>query len=499
MTTVPGKVTVQKLATGVPGLDTVLGGGLPEYSFNIIGGSPGTGKTTLAHQIMFANASPERPALYFTVLGEPALKMLRYQQQFQFFDPALMAASIRFVNLSDAVVEGDLAGVLTAIVKEVEATSPSIVVVDSFRTVLRKVNSQTDTMELQSFVQRLALCLSGWQATTFLVGEYVEADMRDNPVFTVADGLIWLSQNVERNSVTRRMQIMKLRGQASVLGLHTFRITDAGLQVFPRTFGLIGKQLVVPSGRRLGMGVPELDKMLGGGIPEGDSVLVTGSSGTGKTALAMQFMNEGLRCGEPGIIAIFEERPQEYARRAKDFGLDLDTPQGNGKLEVLYLRPLDLSVDETLHEILDGVNRIGAKRVVIDSLAGFEMALAPTFREDFRESLYRMIGALTGIGVTVFSTAELPESFTDLPFSPHAISFLTDDLIRLRFVEIDSQLRKVMTIVKMRGGDHSKDVREYTITGSGMVIGSTLPQYRGLLTGVPVPSGSASTSEEENK
>ena len=491
------KVRIGRLPTGVQGLDAVLGGGLPDFSFNLIAGAPGSGKTTLAHQIMFANATVEKPALYFTVLGEPALKMLRYQQQFQFFDSAKLSGAIRFVNLSETVLEKDLGAVLEEIVKEVEAVSPGVVVVDSFRTVVRKVQGAASAeLELQGFVQRLALYLTSWQATTFLVGEYVEGEVRDNPIFTVADGLLWLSQSLERNSIVRKMQIMKLRGQESVPGLHTFRITEEGLQVFPRTFGLTGKKTPLPSARRLSTGVETLDEMLGGGIPEGDSVLIAGPSGTGKSVLATQFIAEGVRQGEPGIVAVFEERPREYAGRASMFGLDLDTPQGDGLLEIIYLRPLDLSVDETLHEILKAVERIGAKRVVIDSLAGFEMALAPSFRQDFRESLYRMIGALTGVGVTVLSTIELSESFTDLLFSPHAISFLTDDILRFRYVEIEGQLRKVLVIVKMRGGDHSKEIREYTITPEGIAIGACLSGYWGLVTGIPRRHGQAPVASE---
>ena len=481
-----GKVTIGKMATGVPGLDAVMGDGLPDFSFNIIAGAPGGGKTTLAHQIVFANASLDRPALYFTVLGEPALKMLRYQQQFQFFDPNQLSGAIRFINLSEVVLKHDLSAVLNAIVKEVEATNPGIVVVDSFRTVVRKAQASGSAEgDLQDFVQRLALHLTSWQVTSFLVGEYVEGEIRDNPVFTVADGLFWLSQSVERNSIVRKMQIIKLRGQASVPGLHTFRITDSGLQVFPRTFGLIGKNLKPQSTLRLSTGIDVLDEMFDGGIPEGDSILVAGPSGTGKSVLATQFLAEGLRRGEPGIAAVFEERPQGYVERAASFGLDLTTPQREGLLTILYLRPLDLSVDETLYAVLEAVEKIGAKRVVIDSLAGFELALAPAFRHDFRESLYRMIGALTGIGVTVLSTVELPESFTDLVFSPHAISFLTDDIIRLRYVEIEGRLRKILCIVKMRGGNHSKEIREYEITSEGLVIGAWRRDYRGLVTGVP--------------
>jgi circadian clock protein KaiC len=483
-----GRVTIRKLPTGVPGLDEILGGGLPEYSFNIIAGAPGCGKTTLAHQVVFANATAERPALYFTVLGEPAIKMLRYQQQFRFFDQAKLNAAVRFVNLSEVVLEKDLDEVLGAIVREVEAAGPAVVVVDSFRTVVRKARAGTAELELQGFVQRLALHLTSWQATTFLIGEYAEVEVRDHPVFTVADGLIWLYQQVERNSIVRKLQVMKLRGQASVPGLHTFRINADGVQAFPRTFGLSGRRDRVRGRRRLPSGVAGLDAMLGGGIPEGDSLLVAGPSGTGKSVFATQFIAEGLRRGEPGIVAIFEERPEEYAGRAADLGMDFETPQHDGKLSVVYLRPLDLSVDETLREILDAVERTGAKRVVIDSLAGFEMALAPAFRADFRESLYRMIGALTRTGVTIVSTVEVAETFTELALSPYSISFLSDDVIRLRYVEIGGQLRKVLMVVKMRAGDHSKDICEYEVTSDGLRVGGRLTGYHGLITGVPRPT-----------
>src|SRR5665213_3425071 len=260
------RVKIKQLPTGVQGLDEILGGGLPEYSFNIIAGAPGCGKTTLAHQILFANASPEHPALYFTVLGEPAIKMLRYQQQYTFFDQSKLDGSIRFVNLSQFVLDKDLGAVLDEIIKEVEASNAKIVVVDSFRTVVRKALNNASEIELQGFVQRLALHLTSWQATTFLIGEYVEGELRDNPVFTVADGLFWLYQSVARNSIVRRLQVMKLRGQESVPGLHTFRITDAGLQTFPRTFGLIGESGHVKGRRRLSTGVAKLDRLLGGGI-----------------------------------------------------------------------------------------------------------------------------------------------------------------------------------------------------------------------------------------
>src|ERR1700677_4801308 len=320
----PAKVTIRKIPTVVRGLQDTLGVGIPEFSFNIIAGTPGSGKTTLAHQIAFANGTPKRPALYFTVLGEPALKMLRHQQQFSFFDPSKVGKAVRFINLSDLLQQGNINEVLEEIIKQVTAAHPSVVIVDSFRTVERNVAGGAHNLEMQSFTHRLAQFLTSWEATTFLVGEYVETEMRDNPLFTVADGLFWLWQVTERNSVVRKLQIMKLRGQASVPGLHTIRIAAGGLQAFSRSLGLTGNKSKPGLRRKLSIGIPELDKMMGGGIIEGDSLLVAGPSGTGKSALATQFIAAGLREGEPGVMAIFEERPEGYTRRAATFGLKLN-------------------------------------------------------------------------------------------------------------------------------------------------------------------------------
>jgi len=493
----PG-VTIHKLPTGASGLDEILGGGISEFSFNIIAGAPGSGKTTLAQQIAFANATPKKPAIYFTVLGEPALKMLRYQQQFSFFDESKLGKTIRFINLSDLALAADMNAVLTEIIDQVTAANAGIVVVDSFRTLARKAGGDLGDIEVQSFIHRLAQFLTSWEATTFLVGEYDEEEIRDNPLFTMVDGIFWLSQVTERNSVVRKLQIMKVRGQASVPGLHTIRISESGLQAYSRTLGLNSDKPKPTRRRRLSLGVPDLDRMLGGGICEGDSLLVAGPSGTGKSALATQFIAEGLRQGEPGIMAIFEERPEGYLLRAETFGLDLKAAIEKGTLELLYLRPLDLSVDETMQAILEAIVRVGAKRLVIDSLVGFEMALAPGFRADFRESLYRMIGALTGAGITILSTVEVEDNFTSFQFSHYAISFLTDDIIRLRYVEIDGQLRKTIVVVKMRGGNHSKDIREYVITGKGVVvIHPRRTDYDDLSTGIPHRTGPRKAQETE--
>ena len=475
---------LRSFPSGVTGLDAVLGGGLPEYSFNLIAGGPGSGKTILAHQMMFANATVERPALYFTVLGEPTLKMLRYQQQFSFFDSALVGSAIQFVNLSAEVMEQNLEEVLQRIVGETERVKPGIVVVDSFRTIRGQgAAERAGTFELDQFVQRLALNLTSWEVTSFLLGEYGEEEQR-NPVFTVADGILWLTQATDRNSVVRKLQVVKTRGRAPMPGLHTFRITDNGLQIFPRIPEQTRKR-ALQKRERLSTGVPGMDDMIGGGIIAGDAVMLTGPAGSGKSTVATQFMVAGLGSGERGVIAVFEEYPEEYLARANARNPDLGKMLDTGNLELIYLRPLDLSVDEALAAILEAVERLKAKRVVIDSLSGFEVALAPTFREDFRESLYRLVGTLTATGVTVFMTAEVSEAFSEARFTSENVSFITDEIIVQRYVEIKGELRRVMAVIKMRGSDHTHEFRSYEVTAKGVVVGDSLTEYDGIITGVP--------------
>ena len=476
---ISSRATINRLATGVPGLDEVLGGGLPEFSFNLIAGPPGCGKTTLAHQMMFALASPERPALFCTVLGEPPLKMLRYQQQFDFFDLDKLNRSIRFINLSNDTTS-DLGKVLERIVAEVEAHNAGLVFVDSFRSlVLASHSEQKSSVGLQQFTQNLGVLMTSWQATTFLIGEYSNEHDPD-PVLTVADGLIWLRQSIQGNSVVRKMEIMKMRGQATLPGLHTFRISNAGIKVFaPSQFvspdtGTAPRELT-----RLSMGIPGLDEMMGGGLPRGYSLLVAGPSGSGKSITASAFLTEGARAGETSVIAAFEQRPNKSRGRAIAELIE------SGRIGVINTRVSELSVDEIATLLIAEIQRLKATRVVIDSLSGFELALAPTFRDDFRESLSRMAAALASTGVTVLMTSELEDRYADLRFSPYGTAFLTDAIIVQRYIEVDSRLQRVLAVVKVRASMHSNELRLFHINDDGIQIGNMISDHEGLLGGRP--------------
>jgi len=470
---------IRLLPTGVPGLDEIFGGGVPEFSFNLIAGLPGCGKTILSHQMMFAMASDAHPALYLTVLGELPLKMLRYQQRFEFFEPGRIGHDIHFVNLSDESAGGDLDRVLDVVAAQMQAHNPALVFLDSIRAaLLPALMPRTDSG--QRFMQRLSMLMVSCQATTFLLGEYAEGET--NPASAIADGMIWLRQTVQRNSMVRKIEVMKMRGQAILPGLHTFRISSSGIKIFspaPISGGAGTLTPIAPDRSRLLMGVPRLDAMMGGGLPHGYSLLVAGPSGAGKTILGRSFLVEGARRGETGVIAVFEQNPFGSRNRVVADLVD------SGRIGLIDSRSPDLSIDEIVMQILDEVARLGATRVVIDSLSAFELTIAPTFRPDFRESLARMVSALARTGVTVLMTTELEDRYTDLRFSPYGTAFLTDAIIVMRYIELDSRLQRLIAVVKVRASAHSDEFRLYTIGPDGIEIGEMLPNQVGLLGGRP--------------
>jgi len=477
------KVTLGKLATGVPGLDILLGGGLNEFSFNLITGAPGCGKTTLAHQIMFALANPDRRALFFTVLGEPPLKMLRYQQQYSFFDMDKVGSSIRYVNLATDLRAGDFNGVLERITQEVEAFAPSLVFVDSFRSVIQTGKPGIEGMsDLQYFVQELGTRMTSWMATTFLIGEYQTNEIEANPIMTVADGMLSLAQNHDSNAVVRKLRVVKMRGQAHMSGSHTFRITDHGLRIYPRLLPPLAADrrpgvAVDRDPRRIPTGVPGLDELLHGGLPQGHSLLAIGPTGCGKTILGTRFLRAGVEQGEKGVMMCFEKgtarlRNAELARMVQD-----------GDVAMVETRHIDMTAEEFEDDLLVAIERIGARRVVIDSLSEFSLYLAPECRRDLREGVFRILTGLAKKGVSTLVTVGLDDRSVDMNFARADVAYLTDAIVAMRYAEVDGLVKRYMSIVKVRGTSHSHDLREYAITDEGIEVDPLPAQVNGVLFG----------------
>lgn len=483
------KVSLGKLSTGVQGLDVLLGGGLSEFSFNLIAGAPGSGKTTLAHQIMFALASNERRALFFTVLGEPPLKMLRYQQQYAFFDMDMVGTCVRYVNLAEDLRNGDFSGVMARIMKEVENFSPSLVFVDSFRSVAQTARSGNEGVaDLQYFIQELGTRMTSWQATTFLIGEYLHSDAEANPIMTVADGMISLAQIHEEDSVVRKIRVVKMRGQAHLAGSHTFRITDDGLRVYPRVLPPLAADrhpgsAIDEDAQRIPTGTRDLDEMLLGGLPQGHSLLVAGPSGAGKTILGTCFLQQGVRLGEKGVSMSFEKGTSRLRNSA------LARMVQAGDVTIIESRMIDLTIDELLDELFEVIKRTGARRVVIDSLSELALYLAPEGRTQLRAVVFRMLTALAKRNVSVLVTMGVDDDFTRLRLSQAEVAYLTDAIVLMRFGESAGQLRKFISVVKVRGSGHSHDLREYVIGDDGIEIQPVCTEYEGVLHGLPITRG----------
>ncbi len=477
------KVSLGKLATGVPGLDVLLGGGLNEFSFNLITGAPGCGKTTLAHQIMFALANPQRRALFFTVLGEPPLKMLRYQQQYSFFDSDKVNTSIRYVNLVTDLRAGDFSGVLERITQEVEAFAPSLVFVDSFRSVIQTGKGGIEgESDLQFFVQELGTRMTSWMATTFLIGEYQSQEAEANPITTVADGMIAMSQLHDHNAVVRKIRVVKMRGQAHMAGSHTFRITGDGLRIYPRLLPPLAadREPGVPvdtEPRRIPTGIRGLDEMLHGGLPQGHSLLAIGPTGCGKTILGSKFLRAGVERGEKGVIMCFEKGV------ARLRNAELAAMVQSGQVTVVENRQLDMTAEEFEDDLMSAIDRSGARRVVIDSLSEFSLYLAPECRRDLREGVFRILSSLAKRGVSALVTVGLDDHSVDMNHARADLAYLTDAIVAMRYAEEDGHVKRFMSIVKVRGSDHSHDVREYRITDAGIEIDTLPAQTNGVLYG----------------
>lgn len=407
--------------------------------------------------------------------------MLRYQQQFDFFDEKKINESIYFINLADATLSGDLNKILDQMIEYVAKYNPGFVFVDSFRAPSSVENlKESNAISIQDFMQQLAILMTNWQATTFLIGEYLD-DTEPNPAFTTADGIFWLRQSVQRNSVVRKLEITKMRGQPTAPGLHSFRINLAGIKVFtqPSLSTQCQNENTWPVNERQSMGVAELDEMMNGGLPRGYSLLVAGPSGSGKSLLAASFLTAGAAVGETGVIAAFEQRANSSRGAVIVDLIERDL------IGVVNTRASVLSVDEISMLVIEEIQRLGASRVVIDSLSGFELTLAPTFREDFRESIALMMSAFASTGATVLITSEMEDRYDDLRFSPYGTAFLTDAIIVQRYIEVESSLQRVIAVVKMRASNHSSALRLFYIDDDGLHIGEKLVDHEGLLSGRP--------------
>jgi circadian clock protein KaiC len=453
----------ERLKTGDEGLDTILGGGLPVNGINLIVGLPGAGKTILCQQLMFAGATPERPALYFSTISEPYEKILRYAQTLSFFDRDAIGRSVYYEDLGQPVTgEGGLAAVTERIAALIKERRPGIMAIDSFKALGAFAD---DARDFRRFLHELAALLTAFPATNLWIGEYSESETREAPEFAVADGIVSLGTERVNERTLRLIQVAKLRGSDFRSGRHAYRLSDEGITVFPRLADPVRDEDYRLEGGRISSGIEPLDTMLAEGYAPGSSTLVAGPSGAGKTLMGLHFIFSGVADGEPGVIASLQENPVQLERIARGFGWSLAADL----VSVLYRSPNDVYIDEWVYDLLACIERSGAKRVLIDSLSDLQYATPDPIR--FREFIYSLTQRLSRAGISPVLTSEVPDLFHTGRLAEYGISHLADNVILLQYLRADTRLLRTVTVLKSRASAHDPEVREFDITPAGIVLG----------------------------
>jgi circadian clock protein KaiC len=479
---------LDRLTTGSAAFDRILGGGLPVRSVNVVAGAPGTGKTLFSLQMLFALARQGKKGLYFTTLSEPSLKLIQYMQQFSFFDESAIERGIVFADLGSVIRREGAEGTLSAIAGRVEREEPALVVIDSFKAIRDILG---DAAALRTFVYDLAVHTAGWGAASLLVGEYTDAEIAGLAEFAIADGIIRLTNSRQELTAVREVEVLKLRGADYVTGTHFYEIEADGLGFFPRVRSpdSIGSGTASPpvsTPERASTGVAGLDAMLGGGLPRTNTTIIQGGTGTGKTLLGLQFLLEGARRGEPGILFTLEETPDQLRGFAESLGWDLRGAQERGLVTLSYVSPVELSTDRFLDRARQEVEKRGARRAVLDSLTS--MALGVPSDRRFKELVYAVAKHFHARGVTLNMNMEVTDLLGSAQLSGHGVSFAADNVIQLKYVEIEGRLERGLSVLKARGVRHSSDVRRLSVERDGVAVGAPFEGLRGVLTGLPMPA-----------
>ncbi len=463
------------LATGVPGLDTVLGGGLEPGATVIISGSPGTGKTILAQQICFANATEARRAIYYTTLSEPHSKLERHLEPFAFFSADALGPKVEYIHLGDLIRKdgGRLDATLSEVVRKALADGPALVVIDSTRALRDFANERDLRVALYDLTSRLAHSLTA----LLLVGEYTSEEMASDVEFSLADGIIHLAYEPREPIDRRWLRVVKMRGRRHLEGKHSFRIGEEGVGIFPR-IETHDPGSAAAVGWRISSGVPGLDPLMGGGIGAGEATVVLGPSGVGKTIFSLGFVAEGLARGERCLYATFQDTADQLLTMAQTFGWNLAEARDDGQLVVHHVPIGELDLDILAASIRDELAEGTIRRVVIDSLA--EMVFAAREGERFPAYARSLIGLIRNSAASVVITSETM-TLGPTPEPVGGVTFLFHNVILLRYIELNSATGRALSIVKMRNSGHNKHVHQIEIGEHGIAIGETLTDVSGVL------------------
>ncbi|TMC71180.1 MAG: hypothetical protein E6J18_07885 [Chloroflexi bacterium] len=459
-------------------MDEILNGGLLRNAINLIIGVPGSGKTILSQQYVFSNATVERPALFLSTVTEPVDKVIRYGQSLDFFDAAAIRdrrviyedLGVLLTRNGIGGISPDIAGeVLDAIDRFLKELRPGILVIDSFQAFHAFAR---DENQFRLFLHGLIRRLTASATTAIWNAPYNNEQAQEVAEFAAADGVVSLDIQRRGGRELRVLQVLKLRGSPFLSGEHAYRISTSGIDVFPRLADHQDRSPYELSGERVATGVPALDKMLGEGYWEGSSTMICGPSGVGKTLMGMHFILQGARTGQPGILATFQETPGQLGRIATGFGWSVDEPG----VHILSRSVVDMYIDQWVYELLDLIDKTGARRIVIDSLVDLMVTAGDVVR--FREWMYSLIQRCARRGISLMMIVEVPELFQLRRISEQGVSHLSDNVILLQYVQDGARLTRAVTVLKTRAARHEPVAHRYEISDRGLELGEQIALER---------------------
>ncbi len=467
------------LPSGIKGLDSVLNGGFNHPSTVLVAGTAGAGKTTFVVQSLTSAARNGENCLFISAISEPVAMMESFISNYSFFDYSLIEnKKIRMFNIEKDLLSAGAPEIIRFIEEKIRMFKPAFLVIDPVTVI---AESRPNDLEKRLFLFELLTRMKSWNLLVLLTGEFSLESLKQSPLSYLVDCILYITEETVGEKSERYLSVIKMRGRKYVPGRHTYNISSDGITVYPRLLPVYEPKDTAPT-QRISTGVEGLDKMLNGGLLKDDVILFYGGPGTGKTIFGLHFIYEGATKGEPGLIISLEEWPSKLKRNAKTFEWDFEKLEKSGLVKFMFFPPALFHADEHAMLIKEILVKNNIRRVFFDGIEDLVTPMPDVIKR--RDYVHSLIDYFSSQGVTTLLTSELPELFGNIRLTLETLSGSVDTVVLLRQVEVETHMRKALSILKCRGSDHDKEIREFEITGKGIEVRVAMKGYENVLAGM---------------